>query len=141
MDFLNPGAQASNPKPQTRDSRPQTPDPRPQTPDPRPQTQDPRLQTPDSPDPTIQNLNPKPKTPNSKRHTPIPATVPRPEPRGGTSQRRTQALPTEGPWWGYPMLVLGAVCSCLEPFCGHLSPKVDKIFHKLLLIEVSKGLA
>ena len=34
--------------------------------------------------------------------------------------------PTEGPWWGYPMLVLGAVCPFLEPFCGHLSPKVDK---------------
>ena len=48
---------------------------------------------------------------------------------------------TEGPWWGYPMLILGAVCSFLEPFCGHLSPKVDKIFQKLLLNEVSKGLA
>ena len=34
---------------------------------------------------------------------------------------------TEGPTWGHPMLVLGAVCSFLEPFCGHLSPKLDKV--------------
>ena len=34
---------------------------------------------------------------------------------------------TEGPWWGHPMLVLGALCSFLEPFCGHLSPKIDKV--------------
>ena len=39
------------------------------------------------------------------------------------------------------MPVLGAVCSFLEPFCGHLSRKVDEIFKKGLLIEVSKGLA
>ena len=35
---------------------------------------------------------------------------------------------TEGPSWGYPMAVLGAVFPSLEPFCGHLSPKVDEIF-------------
>ena len=29
--------------------------------------------------------------------------------------------------WGYPKLVLGAVCSFLEPFCGRLSPKIDKV--------------
>ena len=34
---------------------------------------------------------------------------------------------TEGPMWGHPMLVLGALCSFLEPFCGHLSPKLDKV--------------
>ena len=33
----------------------------------------------------------------------------------------------EGPTWGHPMLVLGAVCSFLEQFCGHLSPKLDKV--------------
>ena len=28
----------------------------------------------------------------------------------------------------YPMLVLGALCSFMEPFCRHLSPKVLQIF-------------
>ena len=41
--------------------------------------------------------------------------------------------PTEGPAWGYPMLVLGAVCSFLEPFCGNLSPKIDKVSEELTL--------
>ena len=40
------------------------------------------------------------------------------------------ASATEGPSWGYPMLVLGTVCSFSEPLCGHLSPKVDKIFQR-----------
>ena len=30
---------------------------------------------------------------------------------------------TEGPSWGHPMPVLGALCPFLEPFCGQLSPK------------------
>ena len=34
---------------------------------------------------------------------------------------------TEGPMWGYPVLVLGAISSFLEPFRGHLSSKVDKV--------------
>jgi len=38
--------------------------------------------------------------------------------------------PTEGPSWGHPMPFLGAVWPFLEPFCGHLSPKVDEIFQK-----------
>jgi hypothetical protein len=33
--------------------------------------------------------------------------------------------------WGYPRLVLGALGSFLEPFCGHVLPKVDKICSKL----------
>ena len=33
---------------------------------------------------------------------------------------------TEGPSWGYPVLVLGAVSSFLEPFCGKLLSKVDE---------------
>jgi hypothetical protein len=37
---------------------------------------------------------------------------------------------TEGPSWGYPKVVLGAIRSFLEPFCGHSSPKVDEIFQK-----------
>ena len=38
---------------------------------------------------------------------------------------------TKGPMWGYPRLVLGALGSFLEPFCGHVLPKVDKIYSKL----------
>ena len=34
---------------------------------------------------------------------------------------------TEGPMWGHPMPVLGALSPFLEPFCGHLSPKLDKV--------------
>jgi len=49
--------------------------------------------------------------------------------------------PTKGPWWGHSRCGLGAVGAVLEPFCGRLSPKVDEIFQKLLLIEGSKGLA
>ena len=47
---------------------------------------------------------------------------------------------TEGPSWGYPRGGLGAPGAVLEPFRGYLSPKVDEIFQKWLLIEVSKGL-
>ena len=62
-----------------------------------------------------------------------------PEPglRGGTAAEGNEPprLPlhaasehtTEGPTWGHPMLVLRAVCSFLEPFCGQLSPKLDKV--------------
>ena len=35
---------------------------------------------------------------------------------------------TEGPMWGHPMPVLGALSPFLEPFCGHLSPKLDKVY-------------
>ena len=35
--------------------------------------------------------------------------------------------------WGHPMLVLGALCSFLEPFCGNLSPKIDEVSEKLTL--------
>ena len=40
-------------------------------------------------------------------------------------------VPTKGPMWGYPRLVLGALGSFLEPFFGHVLPKVDKICSKL----------
>ena len=33
--------------------------------------------------------------------------------------------------WGYPRCGLGAVGAVLEPFCGHLSPKIDKVSSKL----------
>ena len=35
---------------------------------------------------------------------------------------------TEGPLWGHPRCGLGAVGVVLEPFCGHLSPKIDKVY-------------
>jgi hypothetical protein len=34
--------------------------------------------------------------------------------------------------WGYPRLVLGALGSFLEPFCGYLSPKIDKVYEKMI---------
>ena len=36
-------------------------------------------------------------------------------------------LSTKGRMWGYPRFVLGAIGSFLEPFYGHLSPKIDKV--------------
>jgi hypothetical protein len=33
--------------------------------------------------------------------------------------------------WGYPVFVLGAISSFLEPFRGHLSPKIDKVSEAL----------
>ena len=38
---------------------------------------------------------------------------------------------TRGPSWGHPRVVLGAVGSFLELFCGHLLPNVDKFSWKL----------
>ena len=46
---------------------------------------------------------------------------------------------TKGPMWGYPVFVLGAVCSFLEPFCGHLSPNIDNVSEKLTLRYPHKG--
>ena len=40
---------------------------------------------------------------------------------------------TEGPSWGHFKVVLGAIRSFLEPFCGHLSPKNDKVSEELTL--------
>ena len=34
---------------------------------------------------------------------------------------------TRDPSWGHPRCGLGAVGAVLEPFCGHLSPKIDKV--------------
>ena len=33
--------------------------------------------------------------------------------------------------WGHSRFVLGAIGSFLEPFCGHLSPKIDKVPEEL----------
>jgi len=38
---------------------------------------------------------------------------------------------TKGPMWGHPRPVLGAVDPFLEPFCGHLLLKVDRLCSKL----------
>ena len=46
-------------------------------------------------------------------------------------QRRQPRRSTKGPMWWYPRLVLGALGSFLEPFCGHVLPKVDKLSSKL----------
>ena len=46
---------------------------------------------------------------------------------------------TKGPMWGHPMLVLGALCSFLEPFCGHLSPNIDIDPEKLTLRYPHEG--
>ena len=35
--------------------------------------------------------------------------------------------------WGYPVFVLGAISSFLEPFRGHLSPKIDTVSEELTL--------
>ena len=35
--------------------------------------------------------------------------------------------------WGHPVFVLGAISSFLEPFRGHLSPKIDKVSQVLTL--------
>jgi hypothetical protein len=41
---------------------------------------------------------------------------------------RSQPAAHKRPFELYPVPVLGAVCPLLEPFRGHLSPKVIKIF-------------
>jgi hypothetical protein len=46
---------------------------------------------------------------------------------------------TQTPMWGYPVFVLGAVCSFLEPFRGHLSPNIDNVSEKLTLRYPHKG--
>jgi len=58
----------------------------------------------------------------------------------GANRVEVAGVATEGPSWGYPRPVLGAIDPYSEPFCGHLSPKVDEIFQKRLLIEVRRAL-
>ena len=41
-----------------------------------------------------------------------------------------KALTTRGPTWGHSRFVLGAIGSFLEPFCGHLSPKLTRSMKK-----------
>ena len=47
--------------------------------------------------------------------------------------RSNSAHTTEGPSWGHSKVVLGAIRSFLESFCGHLSPKIDKVSEELTL--------
>ena len=59
-----------------------------------------------------------------------------------TSGRKNGCVPkvtAEGPMWGHPMPVLGALSPFLEPFCGHLSPKIDKVSEKLTLKYPHEG--
>ena len=46
---------------------------------------------------------------------------------------------TRGPSWGHPMVALGTIRSLLEPFCGHLSPKIDKVSEELTLSYPHEG--
>ena len=55
------------------------------------------------------------------------------------SRRPTLNFTTKGPMWGYPRFVLGAIGSFLEPFCGHLSPKIDKVSEELTLRYPHEG--
>ena len=48
-------------------------------------------------------------------------------------------LSTKGPMWGYPVFVLGAISSFLEPFRGYLSPKIDKVSEELTLRYPHEG--
>ena len=50
---------------------------------------------------------------------------------GTASQVSLTDASTKGRMWGYPVFVLGAVCSFLEPFRGHLSPNIDNVSEKL----------
>ena len=58
---------------------------------------------------------------------------------GGARTPGGMGVATKGPMWGHPMLVLGALCSFLEPFCGHLSPKIDKVSEELTLRYPHEG--
>ena len=46
---------------------------------------------------------------------------------------------TQSPMWGYPVLVLGAISSFLEPFRGRLSPNIDNVSEKLTLRYPHEG--
>ena len=52
-------------------------------------------------------------------------------PLQGMGSRASVLVSTKGPLWGYPRCGLGAVGAVLEPFCGHLSPKIDKVYETL----------
>ena len=49
------------------------------------------------------------------------------------------SLTTQTPMWGHSRFVLGAIGSFLEPFQGHLSPKIDKVSEKLTLRYPHEG--
>ena len=63
----------------------------------------------------------------------------------GTPAALPNSLPYAGflfhrrPYVGYPSLVLGAIASFLEPFCGNLSPKIDKVSEELTLRYPHEG--
>ena len=63
-------------------------------------------------------------------------TFPKPD---GPDTKWNEVDPTRGPSWGHPMVVLGTIRSFLEPFCGHLSPNVDKVSEELTLRYPHEG--
>ena len=73
----------------------------------------------------MEHLNPKPSALNHNFGTSlINSVISYPS---SNPETRQVFLTTEGPMWGHPMPVLGALSPFLEPFCGHLSPKLDKV--------------
>ena len=76
--------------------------------------------------PKSSTLNIKPKIAGCQTDAPVRRRAPR-------RATRESPIPTEGPMWGHPMPVLGALSPFLEPFCGHLSPKIDKVSEELTL--------
>ena len=59
---------------------------------------------------------------------------------GGRASFSSKVLvATEGPMWGHPRPVLGAVDPFLEPFRGRLSPNIDNVSEKLTLRYPHEG--
>ena len=55
------------------------------------------------------------------------------------SGRGLAPLPTRGPSWVHPTVVLGTIRSFLEPFCGHFLPKIDKVSEETTLRHPPEG--
>jgi hypothetical protein len=66
-----------------------------------------------------------------ERSTPVPCAW------SWSVESRVQA--TQTPMWGHSRFVLGAIGSFLEPFCGHISPKIDKVSEKMTLRYPHEG--
>jgi hypothetical protein len=58
---------------------------------------------------------------------------------GMHSLKHRVPVTTRGPSWGHSRFVPGAIGPLLEPFCGHLSPKIDKVYEKLTLRYPHEG--
>ena len=87
--------------------------------------------TPSTQNPNSQNPHSKPQASEPQQQGPANPQTQTIGPKTLSPLRRN--VPTEGPMWGHPMPVLGALIPFLEPFCVHLSPKIDKVSEKLTL--------